>query len=117
METVTLYRVENEFERGPYRGMGGVASMANAHWDDDHPSPWADKGLEGIQDDEVCALRSLEEIAEWFKGYGEALHEHGFTLNKVIVPAKHVRYGRGQAVFTDDEGSRVESMDIRKVVA
>lgn len=76
-----------------------------------HPSPWRDIGLD-IQVDEYCGFVSLDQLADWFKGWFVELHRHGFLGYVYDVPAHLVRYGRFQVVAPLKQSWLVETFPL-----
>jgi len=123
---VTVFRVENEDGTGPYRT--GFSELCDAHRNAGHPPPDLDPApVDGmyettrayssdptsskvlydveryrvldINPDEVCALPTVERLAEWFEGFGERLDARGYSVVEYDVPPEHVRHGKHQTVF------------------
>ena len=115
----TTYRVEDSEGLGPYAG-GMLYEMDKAHRDDAHPSPWADTDAHGdpldIRYEEVCALRSLEEVAQWFDGFGHDLAREGFDVVAYSMPRASVRFGMAQLVYNPREQVEIERFPVLGVV-
>lgn len=74
----------------------------------EHPTPWADPRLNGIEPNEVCGFESVESLNLWFRGCLTDLEEIGFEVQQFDVPDDLVRVGMsGQAIFPVKNAKRV----------
>lgn len=104
--------------QGPYMGhrYGEISRLASDmnynHSDDRHPSPWCDHTTDGtvlnIDSWEFCVFSSVEQMAEWFDGYGMKLDEVGFVVAVYEVETHLVREGRYQSVCPLEQSWIVE---------
>lgn len=97
------------YQSGPYYDAGlacndtvirVVSGMCSSHADDDHPSPWWDGYLQIIRDHELCGMKDMESLKEWFDGWLDRLQAAGFKVYEFEV-SEGVRIGQvgGQVVF------------------
>lgn len=104
MGTTTVYRVEDAEGLGPYKFRDDTAleTMYSAHADSPyHPQP-EDDGVNilDIADKSFFyAFTSLDQLAEWFAGYGEELAQCGYFISEYAVPSNHTVHGSRQVLF------------------
>jgi hypothetical protein len=89
-----FYRVERDGV-GPYRGYDGTETkleeMLCDHGLDyrcNHPTPWEEPQIGSRMDDADyrCGFHSMEQMMEWFDGWGDALAEYGFRVHVYDIP-------------------------------
>lgn len=97
-----FYRVENDLGEGPYVGKSGdeiLGLMASCHNLDfeTHPTPHEEASLARVFRPEyhACGTSSIEQLMEWFDGYGDDLSLAGYRVN---VYKADVTSGRFQAI-------------------
>lgn len=130
-----VWRVEHRDGYGPYRFRPNNKKadslslrLGNAHgWDydpetgeDRHPGPHGD-GLSNIivsRDgmDYLFGCPSRETLAEWFEGFGEDLHDAGYTVTVWDVVEAHVGTSGRQVMYDGDAAVLVDLLDVREVI-
>lgn len=128
MSTRVIYRVEKATDptRGPYHVGLDLAKHNNR--ENTHPSPFRDlkigRGVRtpmptgvdawdayaiwntqfiGIEQEEFCGLRTLDDVAKWFDGYGKSMEKKGLVVVELEVPKRYIRHGKKQVVFKRDK--------------
>lgn len=127
----TVWRVENENRKGPYRiewrNLIRKMAMCAAHASDGsqgdtHPV-WSNDGLwaDEVTDQHVAAFRSRKQLDTWFDGWFDDLAREGFHVVSYEVPEYLVVDGRShrqcaayQPEFTN---RKVHSWDSREQLA
>ncbi len=106
METVTIYRVENEKGEGMYQA--GTSLIGGNKWvniiDDNerHPAPWQDDKINPVfstyRNELKFGFNSLDQLVFWIfrKTWRERLHEEGFFISEIEAEGVH---GDTQAIF------------------
>lgn len=108
---VIVFRVEDEYGRGPYFGEGRrydgafySRCMELVHLGidntDRHPYPEND-GLPYPQEWEKCGFESVSQLLDWFSGFEDVLHKDGYFPVRIDVPDNMVVVGWHQLLFTD----------------
>ncbi|MGY5131297.1 hypothetical protein ACWGJW_02555 [Streptomyces nigrescens] len=125
--TVKVWRVAHKratfdgFPSGPYACAetlprhveDALHDMFVAHCDSDHPTPYADRGLRGIDGTERCGFESREALDAWFANFAGLLHECGFRVFAYDVPDDAARVGRcGQVVFSKWHATELERSEL-----
>ena len=105
MSTVLFYRVEDSTNTGPYNcaystRTDALFKMSSVHCDWDHPTPH-EEDLD-FSRDMVYGFSTLEQMLDWFKGYGHVLDDAGFRVSVYRVGAQWVESGKYQAVVKLD---------------
>lgn len=100
MEMRTVYRYEDSYGRGPYRGGNWTdyetkLEMCYAHIGGHHPTWAAEVWPEDLRSYQLtrrylAACASREALDAWFDGWQSSLEENGFSVIEYTVPADHV---------------------------
>lgn len=78
----------------------------------DKPTPFWDLSLNGICENEVCGVVSMEALSFWFEWSISALLKAGFVINRYEVDPPWVRVGEsGQVVFNPDHATLLHDND------
>ncbi|MDE2335681.1 MAG: hypothetical protein KGL10_00045, partial [Alphaproteobacteria bacterium] len=120
-QTQTIWRVQNEFGSGPYRGPGNVSEIMRAFEKagrfkpDRHPVPWMDKTLKekfnsaaSLNPKTLCGFKNIDQYNRWFntQELRNLLHYAGFFLSKYEVEGV-VWHGQTQSLFFADKAKLV----------
>lgn len=66
------------------------------------PTPWGDPLLNGIEQNEICGLESMEWVHDWFGDSLPLYLDLGFVIRKYDVPECNARRGTvGQILFDE----------------
>jgi len=99
MKTRTVYRYENVFGRGPYRGATWYDAsawdcMCDSHANMQHPTWALDFDIDQFEGfnrrDYLAACDSRESLNAWFDGWHDVLRANGFKVVEYTVPAENV---------------------------
>lgn len=117
METVRIYRIENNNGIGPYCGTAETQWVTCWKRHNDKPTPDKD----GIPDEAYagrgsarCAFTSIAKLKEWFDCQTELhnLSKIGFEVAVYEVPTHAVWHGNRQSVFDADQAKRIAKMKL-----
>jgi hypothetical protein len=100
--TMTVYRYENGFGRGPFHDHGRELLDQECY---DQPGPHTDKGILRAPnhrahcplESELCACTSIAQLLDWFGSCAERLHAAGYDI--VEYHSDQVTVGRHQVLI------------------
>ena len=98
---VTIYRIQSDSGKGPYRGILSDDWQTQDHWD--LPSPLADSGIghKFIEQEHICGFKSLQQLSKWFtKKEVQNLAKRGFKIYAIKIPSDKCLRGKRQVVFS-----------------
>lgn len=95
METIKVYRYENNKGEGPYwqKFTDSLVEMYNKHNGDDYPG-WLQDFEVKNNPDYISGCNSLESLDKWFDGYKELLNEAGYDIKTYLIPKENIEYGK-----------------------
>lgn len=120
-----VWRVEDIDGRGPYSVLHG---MGQAHNDDEHPDPYNDGFRRRWSDPFIgkdkpewspelsCGLRSREDVAEWFDGWGLKLAKAAFSVVVFDISDYDIYYGIKQLGFRRNKELIVKRFNAQEVI-
>ena len=114
MSYITVYRVENDFQEGPYASdeFDEMILQHGRDCDGNHPAPFQD-GLErAIHLGHTFGFLSLIDLAQWFDGWLPSLREADFRIVSMEVPRQVLMRGTSGRQVTFD---RKQGINVREI--
>lgn len=138
MNTRLIYRVEHptDPETGAYHSSIQYDSTTHSN-ERTHPTPYNDYKINRSREayipyyerpadytspyleinfDEYCGMRTLNGLARWFKGYGQAIADKGLVVVELEVNKRDIRHGKIQVVFKRHKAKVVRVLDPTEVI-
>ena len=121
MKETFIWRVQDRFGDGPYRGRTRISDILQGADSDDfsaqhQPTPWDDAGLKNlfnasVYKNWVFGFRNLDQYHRWFSDdeTRQNLHSFGFYLARYKV-GENIWHGQAQCMF---DATKAEVIDFR----
>ncbi len=117
----TVYRIQNENGKGPYRGLYNMPielyDILNEHHRPIHPKPMDDGYDYMLEENMLCGFESMDSLHKWFSKYElKLLRQSGFeiyTLDNIEIVAILSR----QVIFTKRHYTTPPNAPVRLVKA